>query len=272
MAGAPNQTEQVTYPSRGLSVAADLARPTGQPPWPALVLIHEISGGGDHYRDVASRFARRGYVALVPDLYSNDQVYQSLELHAVHAMGRVRHAEDLEAAITALKLPPDEHEELRRAAYWDRERDTSTYVPDLLAAVDYLKTRPDVRPSAVGAVGYCWGGGLLGQLLVAGADLAAASIYYGEPPPFDQLGGVRCPVQGHYGTGDTVVGYRFAPDLESAMKANGKDFSHYLYEDAPHAFFNDTGARYRADAAALAWERTVEFFQRHFEGARVAVG
>jgi carboxymethylenebutenolidase len=118
-------------------------------------------------------------------------------------------------------------------------------------------------------VGYCWGGGILGQLIVAGADLAAASIYYGEPPPFDQIGQVRCPVQGHYGTGDTVVGYQFVPDLEAAMQDQGKAFTSYLYEDAPHAFFNDTGPRYRAEAAKLAWERTLAFFQSHLKGTAV---
>jgi len=258
-------TEKVRYPSSGRWVEADLAFPSGTPPWPAVILIHEISGTSDHYRDVAERFANEGYLALVPDLYSNDAVFKSLAEHAVHMMGRVRHAQDLEAAIAALNLPPHEHEELRRAAYWDRERDTSTYVPDLLAAIDYLKARPDVRAEAVAAAGYCWGGGLLGQLLVTGADLAAASIYYGEPPDFDHLERVRCPVQGHYGAVDTVVGYKFAPDLEAAMRARGKEFTYFLYEDAPHAFFNDTGPRYRAEAAQLAWERTLEFLGRRLK-------
>lgn len=260
-------TEKVQYPSRGKAVAADLALPSASPPWPAVILIHEISGASDHYRDVAGRFADAGYLALAPDLYSNDEVFKSLEEHAVHAMGRVRHAQDLEAAITALNLPSHEHEELRKAAYWDRERDTSTYVPDLVGAIERLRTRPDVRSEGIAAVGYCWGGGLLGQLLVAGADLAAAAIYYGEPPAFDQVGSVRCPVQGHYGTGDTVVGYKFAPDLAAAMDAHGKEFNYFLYEDAPHAFFNDTGPRYRPEAAQLAWQRTLEFLERNLKGA-----
>jgi carboxymethylenebutenolidase len=188
----------------------------------------------------------------------------------VHAVGRVRHAHDLEAAIAALNLPAHEQDDLRRAAHWDRERDTSTYVPDLLAAIDYLRTRPDVADGNIGCVGFCWGGGILGQLLVAGADLAAAEIFYGEPPAFDELNAVRCPIEGHYGTGDTVVGYKFAPDLQAAMKSQGKEFAYFLYEDAPHAFFNDTGPRYRPEAAKPAWERTVAFFARYLKGAPVA--
>ena len=263
-------TVRLSYPSGDRALQADLALPSGAAPWPAVILIHEISGTSDHYRDVAARFAREGYLALAPHLYTNDAVYNSLDPHAVHMMGRVRHAEDLEAAIAKLDLPPKEHEELRRAAYWDRERDTSTYVPDLLAAVDYLALRSDVRSGAVGAVGFCWGGGVLGQLLTAGAGLAAASVFYGEPPASDQLAPIRCPVQGHYGTADTVVGYKFAPELEAAMKAAGKEFSYHIYDDAPHAFFNDTGPRYREDAAKLAWERTLGFFHHHLEPAKVA--
>lgn len=262
-------TQRVAYPSHDRRVAADVARPSTAPPWPAVILIHELSGVSDHYRDVATRFAAEGYLALVPDLYANDAVFRSLSEHSVHAVGRVRHAKDLDAAIAALNLPEHEQDELRRAAHWDRERDTSTYVPDLLAAIDYLTQRADVRDGAVGVVGYCWGGGVLGQLLVAGANLAAAAIYYGEPPALDQLGNVRCPVEGHYGTGDTVVGYRFAPDVEAAMKSKNKDFAYFLYDDAPHAFFNDTGPRYRPDAAKLAWERTLAFFERHLKGAPV---
>jgi carboxymethylenebutenolidase len=262
-------TESVTYPSSGRQVTADVARPVGAPPWPAVILIHELSGVSDHYRDIAARFASEGYLALVPDLYANDAVFKSLSEHSVHAVGRVRHAHDLDAAIAALNLPPHEQEELRRAAHWDRERDTSTYVPDLQAAIHYLRSRSDVRDGAVAAIGYCWGGGILGQLLVAGGDLAAAEIYYGEPPALDRVGAIRCPVEGHYGTGDTVVGYKFAPDLDAAMKSQSKDFAYYLYVDAPHAFFNDTGPRYRPEAAKLAWERTLAFFERHLKGATI---
>lgn len=263
-------TERVTYPSGGRQVTADIARPATPPRWPAVILIHELSGVSDHYRDVAARFAGEGYLALAPDLYANDAVFKSLSEHSVHAVGRVRHAHDLDAAIAALNLPEHEQDELRRAAHWDRERDKSTYVPDLLAAIEYVAVRPDVRNGTVAAVGYCWGGGVLGQLLVAGADLAAAAIYYGEPPALDQLASVRCPIEGHYGTGDTVVGYKFAPDLEAAMKSQHKDFAYFLYEDAPHAFFNDTGPRFRPEAAKLAWGRTLAFFERHLKGAPVA--
>lgn len=269
MSEAP-PVEQLTYLSGARAVEADLALPAVPPPWPAVILIHEVTGTGDHFRDVATRFARQGYAALVPDLYSNDALYRTLHHSDIaHAM-RVRHSRDIEAALQ--EYPAEERETIRRAVRWDRERDSSTYVPDLVAAIDYLRGRADVRGDAIGCVGYCWGGGLLGELLVAGGHLDAAAVYYGAPPPLTAVGNVRCPVEGHYGTADTVVGYTFVPDLEGAMRANGKDFSAYLYEEAPHAFFNDTGARYRAEAAELAWERTLEFFGRHLKRVAARAG
>src|SRR5688572_7582052 len=124
----PTSTEQVSFPSNGRQVTAAVARPSTPPPWPAVILIHELSGLSDHYRLVATRFAAEGYLALAPDLYANDAVFKGLSEHSVHAVGRVRHANDLEAAIAALNLPEHERDELRRAAHWDRERDMSTYI------------------------------------------------------------------------------------------------------------------------------------------------
>jgi carboxymethylenebutenolidase len=258
-------TEHVGYPSRGLTVNAEVAKPGAAGRWPAVILIHEITGTSDHYRDVANRFAREGYLALVPDLYSNDAVFKGMHLHDIHQVGRFRHAKDLDKAVEV--LPEDQREGAKKAVYWDRERDTSTYVPDLLSAIEYLQSRPDVLGGAIGCIGYCWGGGELGKLLVAGADLAAASIYYGEPPDLDKLSNIRCPVQGHYGGADTVVGSAFVPELSSRMQSSGKEFESFIYDEAPHAFFNDTGPRYRAEAANLAWQRTLQFFEKHLKRA-----
>jgi carboxymethylenebutenolidase len=141
-------------------------------------------------------------------------------------------------------------------------------VPDLRAAVDYLKGRSDVRANAIGSIGYCMGGGLSGQLATSGADIAAAVINYGPIPPLDEVPNVRCAVMGHYGGEDTGITSR-VPELEEAMKRHGKDFTAHVYEGAPHAFFNDERPSYRAEAAALTWERTLDFFRRHLKGAAV---
>src|SRR5947207_1879367 len=113
MMAETNVAESVSYPSRGKQDREELAQPAGDPPWTAVILIHEVSGTDEHYQGLAGRFAREGYLALVPDLYCNDAIYQSIDHRAIHMMGRVRHAHDLDAAIAALNLPEHDAQELK---------------------------------------------------------------------------------------------------------------------------------------------------------------
>ena len=263
----PIATESLTYPSASGGVKAYLAKPAGGQPWPALIVIQEVFGLEPHIEDLARRFAREGYLALAPDLYCHDAVRATLTVQDIERALALARAPDLEAAIR--ELPADRQEGARRAANWRNERDASTYVPDLRAAVDYLKGRSDVRADAIGAIGYCMGGGLSGQLATSGADIAAAVINYGGIPPLEQVPNVRCVVQGHYGGADVGITSR-VPELEAAMKAHGKSFTAYVYDGAPHAFFNDTRPSYTPEAAKLTWERTLDFFERHVRRAAVA--
>jgi carboxymethylenebutenolidase len=256
-------SERLTYPGPNGDVKAYLARPTGGQPWPAIVVIQEVFGLVPHIEDVARRFAGEGYLALAPDMYSHDQVRPTIPDEAIIPALGLRMAQDKEAAIA--QLPADQRDAVRRAADWLTNRDASTYVPDLRAAVDWLKARPDVRANAIGSIGYCMGGGLSGQLATSGADIAAAVIYYGAAPPLDQVGNVRCAVQGHYGGEDPGITNQ-VPKFEEAMKAAGKDITTFVYDGAPHAFFNDTRPSFRGDASKTAWERTLDFFQRHLKG------
>ena len=230
-----------------------------------MIVIQEVFGLDDHIEDLARRFAHEGYLALAPDLYCRDAVRATLSVEDIEgalAAGRG----DVEANIR--QLPADRQERVRRAINWRNDRDTSTYVPDLQAAVAYLKDRSDVRSDAIGCIGYCMGGGLSGQLATSGADIAAAVINYGGPPPANEIPRVRCAVQGHYGGLDTGITSR-VPDFEAAMKSAGKDFTAYVYDGAQHAFFNNTRPSYHAEASRLTWERTLDFLQRHLKRAGV---
>ena len=230
-----------------------------------MIVIQEVFGLDDHIEDLARRFAREGYLALAPDLYCHDSVRATLSIEDIEsalAAGRG----DVEANIR--QLPADRQERVRRAIDWRNNRNTSTYVPDLEAAVAYLKGRSDVRSEAVGCIGYCMGGGLSGQLATSGAEVAAAVINYGAPPPANDIPKVRCAVQGHYGGLDTGITSRI-PDFEAAMKGAGKDFTAYVYEGAQHAFFNDMRPSYHPEASKLTWERTLDFLQRHLKLAAV---
>jgi len=262
----PIVTENLTYSGPTGPVKAQLARPAEGGPWPAIIVIQEVFGLVPHIEDVARRFAGEGYVTLAPDLYSHDSVRPTLDDEAIVQSFAVRGAPDKEAAIAA--LPADRQEPVRRAVDWMTNRDASTYVPDLRAAMDWLRARPDVRGSAIASIGYCMGGGLSGALAASGADLAAAVIYYGGAPPLDRLTNVRCPVQGHYGGEDPGITGQ-VPKFAEAMAAAGKDFTPYVYEGAPHAFFNDQRPSYRSEPSQLAWERTLDFFERHLKGAAV---
>ncbi len=261
-------TDRLTYPSASGGVRAYLAHPTDGQPWPAIIVIQEVFGLEPHIEDVTRRFARQGYLALAPDLYCHDPVRAALTVQDIEQMLGLARASDFEAAVR--ELPADRQEPVRRAMEWRNKRDSSTYVPDLLAAVDHLKGRADVRGDAIGAIGYCMGGGLSGQLATAGADIAAAVINYGAVPPLDQVPNVRCVVQGHYGGDDQGITSR-VPELEAAMKTHGKQFTAYVYDGAPHAFFNDTRPSYRAEAAKLTWDRTLDFFERHVKRSPVGV-
>lgn len=222
------RTEEVTYPGSSGPVRGYLARPAGDARAPGVVVIHENRGLQPHIRDVARRVAVAGYVALAPDLMS--------------AVGGT---------------PPDEDEA--------RTRFVQVQVPVALAdaqrAIDYLRGRPDAT-GKVGVVGFCWGGGMVGRLAVAGADLQAAVVFYGVAPPLDQVPAVRAPLLLHYAGLDDRVNATVGP-FEAALRAAGKPYSLHWYEGVHHAFHNDTaGARYDAAAARLAWDRTLEFFER----------
>lgn len=259
-------TEQLTFPGPSGDVTAYLARPVTGAPWPALIVIHEVFGLVEHIHDLARRFAREGYLALAPDLYTHDAMRQTLTLQDIETSLRMVREADPDAVIAA--LPADQQQGVQRAMEWRKTRDTSAQVPNLLAALEFLKGRPDVQPDSVGAIGYCMGGGLVGRLATAGADIAAGVINYGQVPPLEEVPKVRCPLMGHYGGEDHTINAK-VPDFEAAMNAHGKDFAVHVYEGAPHAFFNDTRPSYTPDAAALAWKRTLDFFERHLKRAPV---
>jgi len=262
------QTEYVSYPSTEHDVRAYLATPPGAGPWPALIVIHEWTGLIPYVEDVSRRLTREGYLALAPDLYSGDPERASFEYDDMEEAGELNRAPDIEEALR--KHTPERGALLRRIHEWRQARSGRTYIPDLQATMTYLQRRTDVVASRIGVIGFCMGGRLSGTLATTGAELAAASIFYGPIPPLDGVPDIRCPMEGHYGSADPSVTSR-VPQLDAAMKAAGKDFTYFVYEGAPHAFHNDTRPSYTADAAELSWARTLEFLNRHVKRA-VAAG
>jgi len=224
-------TEYVEYPSpqgagamRGL-----LARPANATgPLPGIVVIHENRGLNPHIEDVARRAALENFIALAPD------------------------------ALFPLGGYPGTDDEGRTM---QRERDRDEMFEDFVAAVEWLQDNPECTGS-VGAVGFCYGGGVVNGLAVRVPDLGAGAPFYGGQPATEDVPAINAPLQLHYGSLDERVNAGW-PAYQEALDANGKTYEVYFYEGANHGFHNDTTPRYDEQAAQLAWERTIAWFNRH---------
>lgn len=138
--------------------------------------------------------------------------------------------------------------------------DAKSAVADLVALVDWLRARPDAN-GRVGAIGFCWGGGMVNLLAVASPALTAAVPFYGVAPPTADVPKIRATLLMHYAGNDPRINAG-APAYEAALEAAGVPYTAYVYEGVEHAFHNDTaGVRYNEAAAKLAWSRTLAFLQ-----------
>jgi carboxymethylenebutenolidase len=142
--------------------------------------------------------------------------------------------------------------------------DRQKMAEDFVAAAYWLKERSDCT-GKVGVVGFCFGGGVANTLAVRmGSDLAAAVPFYGAQPSAADVAKIKAPVMAHYASLDTRITGGW-PAYEEALKANHVKYEGYIYEGANHGFHNDTTPRYDEKAAKLAWDRTVEFFNKNLK-------
>lgn len=220
-------TERVGYDSPKGRINGYLARPLSRGQRPAVLVIHENRGLHPHLEDVARRLAVEGFLAYAVDLLS--------------LVGGTPASEDQARELHA-KMNPDDA------------------VVALVSAVSFLKAHPESN-GRIGAVAFCFGGGLLNRLAVASPELDAGVAYYGRQVPADQVPSIRATLLLHYASNDAGVNAGIAA-YEAALKANQKRYTLYMYPDTQHAFNNDTGAaRYNKAAADLAWSRTLAFFK-----------
>ena len=196
---------------------------------PAVVVIHENRGLNPHIRDVTRRLALDGFLALGVDMLS--------------PLGGT---------------PADED----RARELIRSLDAAETLARLAASVPFLAAHP-LSTGKVGAVGFCWGGGMANRLAAAGTALAASVAYYGAQLPADQVPAITAPLLLHYAGLDERINAGIAP-YKAALDAAGKPYELHVYEGVNHAFNNDTSpTRYDRAAADLAWGRTVAFLKKH---------
>jgi carboxymethylenebutenolidase len=194
---------------------------------PAVIVIHENRGLNGHIEDVARRLALEGFLVLAPDLLS--------------PLGGTPSDEDAARALIA-KL------------------DSSTTLQQLDDAISFLQKHMKSN-GKVGAVGFCWGGGVVGDLAVHTPKLDAGVVYYGRQPATEDVVNIKAPLLLHYAGLDTRINQSI-PAFEAALNKNNKVYNLYIYEGVNHAFNNDTSeARYDKAAAELAWTRTVAFLK-----------
>lgn len=220
------QTQNVTF---GDTVKGYLARPGANTKLPGVIVIHENRGLTAHIRDVARRMALEGFVALAPDLLSPQGGTPANEDEARQLFGKL---------------------------------DPAQTMANCQAALKYLTGRPDTVP-AVGAMGFCWGGGTVNNFATKSPDLKAGVPYYGAQPPAAEVPNIKAAMLMHYGGLDERINAGI-PAYEAALKAAGKTYEIHIYAGANHAFNNDTSeARYNKAAADEAWGRTVAWFKKY---------
>ena len=198
---------------------------------PGVVVIHENRGLNPYIEDVARRLAVLNFVAIAPD-----------------------------ALTPAGGYPGDEDKARELFAQLDPAKRTA----DLMAAYPYLKSRPEVS-GKIGAVGFCFGGGLVNQMAVHIPDLAAAAPFYGSQPAAADVAKIKAPLLIHYASEDERINKGW-PAFEAALKANHVRYEMFMYPKTQHGFHNDTTPRYDEAAAKLAWQRTVDFFNKQLRG------
>ena len=195
---------------------------------PGIVVAHENRGLNPHIEDIARRLALEGYVAFAPDALSTVGGY-----------------------------PGDED----RARELFKTLDVEKIRADFLAAAHYLKALPEVS-GRYGAVGFCFGGGIVNFLATRLPDLGAAVPFYGAAPPSEDVLNIKARLQIHYAENDERPNARW-PAYKQALEAAGHPYEMHLYPGTQHGFNNDTTPRYDAAAAELAWARTLRFFNTH---------
>ena len=224
-------TSRVRIGTGEVGTDAFVAWPAGDGSAPAMIVVQEWWGLNAQIRDVARRLAEQGYVAIVPDLYH----------------GKV--ADD-----------PERAHELMRGLVNERA------LADLGAAVRWLRAEPRSASARIGVIGFCMGGKLSQQLGFRSDEISAAVMFYGTPETDPgKLGSLSPPLQGHFGADDDGIPVDQVKRLEAELKRLGKPAEIYVYPGAGHAFMHERRDSYRAEAAQLAWGRTLAFLAKHLK-------
>lgn len=191
----------------------------------AVLVVHENRGLNPYIADVVRRLGKAGYLAFGPDGLSSQGGYP----------GNDEQGREMQAKLDPARL-----------------------MEDFFAAFVFLRDHPD-STGKVGAVGFCYGGGVCNALAVAFPEMAASVPFYGRQPRAEEVPQIKAPLLIHYAEKDERVNAGW-PAYEAALQANGKEYQAFIYPGTQHGFHNDTTPRYDESAAKLAWQRTQALF------------
>jgi carboxymethylenebutenolidase len=225
------ETVTVPSPQGNGSIKGYLALPANAAKVPVVLVVHENRGLNPYIEDVARRLAIAGFGALAPDGLTSVGGYPNDDEKGAELFGKVDGAKMRE---------------------------------DFLAAARYLKARPE-STGKLGAVGFCFGGGVVNQLAVRmGGDIAAIVPFYGGQPSAEDAAKIKAPVSAQYGELDTRLSSGW-PAYDAALTKAGVPHEGFIYKGANHGFHNDTTPRYDEPAAKQAWDRTLAWFNKYLK-------
>jgi carboxymethylenebutenolidase len=226
------KAQYVIYPSPGGNsgeMRGYLAVPASEGPYPAVLVVHENRGLNPYIEDVARRLAVEGFLALAPD--------------ALYPVGGYPGNDDDGRAL-------------------QKSLDRAKIMIDMANGAEFVKSQ-ELSTGKLGAVGFCFGGGVVNFLATKmGNNFHAGVPFYGSAPPAENVAAITAPLMIQAAENDDRINAQW-PDFEAALKASGVDYQRHLYAGTGHGFHNNSTKRYNEEAANLAWERTLAFFKEH---------
>lgn len=226
--------QDVSFPGEAVEIKAFVAKPASGGPHPAVIVIQEWWGLNEHIKDVARRFAKEGYFAVAPDLYSRQG-------HKVTADPNV-------AGQLMGGLKPEDG------------------INDLLSTMNWIGREKGVRADRIGVVGFCMGGSYALLLPCTSKEIKAAAPFYGEIPSDEKIRQLACPVFYAYGENDGWITRKDVDRLAADLKKFNKPGEVKIYKGCSHGFFNDTRKDvHRATEAQDAWQHTLKLFAENLK-------
>ncbi|MBW4488651.1 MAG: dienelactone hydrolase family protein [Trichocoleus desertorum ATA4-8-CV12] len=249
MADQEIQTQQVEISSGDLAIAAYLAQPSATGTFPGVVVLQEIFGVNSHIRDVTERIAKQGYVAIAPALYQ-------------------RQAPGFETGYTP--------EDIQVGREYKDKTKASELLGDIQAAINYLKSLPNVVGDRIGCIGFCFGGHVA-YLAATLPDIKATASFYGAGiatmtpggslPTVSRTGEIQGSLYAFFGEQDTSIPPEQVQKIEAALKLHQIPHQVFRYPEAEHGFFCDQRASYNSEAAQDAWPKVLQLFETTLKAA-----